>query len=214
MISILGTIPRDVVVACSGGVDSMAIVDFLKRSHNVELAFFHHGTETSNKAGGFFNRYCVYEGLPLKRGYVENKDIPKGLSQEEYWRNERYKFLESFDKPVITCHHIDDVLETWIFSCANGNPSLIPYKRNNIIRPFLLNNKQDFIDWNERHSVPFIEDESNLDLRYKRNYIRHKVVPEFLKVNEGIHKVLRRKVRQSYDEYIASQVVVNSEKEN
>ena len=81
-------------------------------------------------------------------------------SQEEYWRRERYEFLSGLG-PVITCHHLDDCVETYLFSCLRGFQSVIPYSRENIIRPFLLNEKSEFEKWAKDKEVPFIQDESN-----------------------------------------------------
>lgn len=191
MFKLLNKIPRDVVIACSGGIDSMVVVDFLKKNHNIELAFFHHGTKTSDEALDFLEVFSKENNLKLHIGYLKKEF--NGGSLEEFWRDERYKFLESFEKPVITCHHLDDVLETWIFSSANGNPKVIPYSRKNIIRPFLLNKKEKFEYWSKKHFVSYKNDRSNYDLRFKRNYIRHKVVPLYKEINIGIYKVLKKK---------------------
>lgn len=193
MIKILNKIPREVVVACSGGIDSMAVVDFLKRNHKVELAFFHHGTTTSEIAFDFLKEYAKKNELILHFDVI-NSEKQKGESQEEFWRNQRYKFFEKFDKSVITCHHLNDVLETWIFSSAHGQCKLIPYRRNNVIRPFLLNKKEIFEKWCKQKDVPFVEDITNKDIRYKRNFIRHKVVPLYTEINCGIYKVLKKQI--------------------
>lgn len=199
MIKILNKIPRDVVIACSGGIDSMAVVDFLKRSHNVELAFFHHGTDTSNEAFDFLKKYAKKNELILHFEVIK-EEKQKRESQEEFWRNQRYKFFEKFNKPVITCHHLDDVLETWIFSSAHGQCKLIPYRRNNVIRPFLLNKKEVFEKWCEQKGVPFVEDITNKDVKYKRNFIRHKIVPVYLELNCGIYKVLTKQILRNNSE--------------
>ena len=58
MIKLQGKLPHRVYVACSGGIDSMAIVDFLSRKHDVFVLHFQHGTEHSNKAFEFVGNYC------------------------------------------------------------------------------------------------------------------------------------------------------------
>lgn len=206
MIRLLGKIPKNVIVACSGGVDSMAAVDFLKRKHNVELAFFHHRTKTSNIAEQFLKDYCSKNNIKLHVGVLES-DRQGRESFEEFWRKERYRFLESFNKTVITCHHLDDVLETWIFYSAHGSPKIIPYRRNNIIRPFLLNKKSELIKWAMAHNVPFVFDESNNDLRYMRNYIRHKVIPVYVNINIGIYKNIRKKIIDNFNKTINQEKV-------
>jgi tRNA(Ile)-lysidine synthase len=112
-------------------------------------------------------------------------------SQEEYWRRERYDFLSGLG-PVVTCHHLDDCVETYIWSSLHGTPKVIPLTRNNVIRPFLTTRKQDLIYWCESHNVPWIEDESNKNSRYTRNYIRNELMPHALHVNPGLPKLVKK----------------------
>jgi len=194
MIKIQGKLDREVYVACSGGVDSMAIVDFLKRNHFVNVLFFDHGTETSSEAKVFLQ--SVFDNDPkvkLHFGSI-NRDKYKRESQEEYWRNQRYEWFHSFDNPVITCHHLDDCTETWIWSSLHGNGKIIPYQNNNVIRPFRLNRKSEFVDWCERKNVKWVEDKSNHDTKYMRNFIRHEMMEKVLFVNPGLNKVIYRKI--------------------
>ena len=115
----------------------------------------------------------------------------KKESQEEYWRRERYDFFKDLG-PVITCHHLDDCVETYIWSSLHGTSKVIPLTRNNVIRPFLTTRKQDFIYWCESHNVPWIEDESNKNSRYTRNYIRNELMPHALHVNPGLPKLVKK----------------------
>lgn len=72
----------------------------------------------------------------------------------------------------------------------HGRSDAIPYRRKHVIRPFLLNRKQEFRDWAERQRVPFLEDPSNCDTKYTRNLIRRELMPVALKVNPGLHKTV------------------------
>jgi len=119
---------------------------------------------------------------------------------EEFWRDERYKFLEGFrDNFIITAHHLDDVVETWLMSSMHGNPKLIPYERNNkIYRPFLMTLKKDFQNYADKHNVPYVQDLSNKNLKYMRNYTRHVVMPHALVINPGIRKTIRKKLIEIY----------------
>lgn len=197
MITIQGKLDREIYVACSGGVDSMAIVDFLIKNHTVNLMFFDHGTETSKEALDFLsNRYCPsieQAGMKLFVGSI-NRKKERSESWEEYWRNERYSWFHSYDHKIITCHHLDDCVETWIFTSLNGEGRIIPYSNKNVIRPFRLNRKTEFTNWCRNKNVPWVEDVSNEDVGYMRNFIRHEIMPKALVVNPGIHKVVRKKV--------------------
>jgi tRNA(Ile)-lysidine synthase len=113
---------------------------------------------------------------------------------------------------VITAHHLDDVLEWWIFSCLHGEGKIIPYKVYNthpykarqsnhcIIRPFLLTDKHSFTKWALRkfdnpEPTWWMDDPSNDNTSFKRNYIRHNVVKHAEEINPGIRKVLRKKIK-------------------
>ena len=196
MIKIQGKIPREVIVACSGGVDSMAIVDFLRRSHDVTAFYFDHGTAHGHESGNFLKEYFSGSDVQLIVRKIEDTTVPKDTSQEEFWRNERYKWFNHLAKKhaLITGHHLNDCVETWVWSSMHGNPHTINYRHGDIIRPFRLNRKREFEMWCHLHNVPYIEDDSNKDLRYTRNYIRHEMMPHVLRVNPGIHKMLKKKM--------------------
>jgi len=199
MIRLLGNIPKeDFYVGCSGGVDSMAVLDFLLNGgYTPKVAYFDHFTDHSKEASEFVREICrdrriefVPECVARKRDAFE--------SPEEYWRNERYRFFFSLGKPVITAHQLDDVVEWWIFTSLNGWPEVIPYQRNNVIRPFLATPRSELKSWCERHAVPWIEDPSNKETRFARNRIRHNIVPQALEVNPGLRKVVKKRVEGSY----------------
>ena len=194
MIQILGKIPHRVAIACSGGVDSMAVLDFVRRSRDVLVLHYNHGTSYAPKAEALVRGYCAMNDIDCLVG-TNTKQMPRGVSAEAWWREQRYSFFEwATDLPIITAHHLDDVVENWIFTSLNGNPFLIPSHRDQYIRPFLSTRKNEFEDWAYRKSVPYVKDPSNDDTKYRRNYIRHELMPHALEINAGIHKTLRKKV--------------------
>lgn len=190
MIKLLVPLPKEITIACSGGVDSMAVVDFLKRKHDVTIAHFNHGTEHGKKAVDFVAKYCAENNIPMLYGKCRSEKC-NTESQEEYWRRERYDFLKDLG-PVITCHHLDDCVETYIWSSLHGTSKVIPMIRKNVLRPFLTTPKSEFVHWCMRHNVPWIEDTSNKDTKYTRNYIRNEMMPHVLKVNPGIHTLVKK----------------------
>ena len=198
MLKLLFSLPNEIVVALSGGVDSVAITDFLSQKHKVTCAFFHHGTENSERALEFVAKFCTERNLPLMIGLIKNSK-PKELSTEEHWRNERYAFLDSFGDglgPIITGHHLDDCVETYLWSSLHGQPKVIPSKRNNVVRPFLTTNKQEFTNWCERKSIDWCHDSSNDDTKYMRNYVRTQLMPHALHINPGLHTVVKKIVEK------------------
>lgn len=193
MLKFIGDLPWKCTIAFSGGIDSVVISDFLLNGkRDVQLAFFHHGTINSERAEEFVRKFAEERRVPLKVGRI-NSEKSRGLSPEEFWRNERYTFLESLGGPVVTGHHLGDAIETWIFTSLHGDSKLIPYSRGNVIRPFLITPKEEIRSWASRRNLSWIEDESNSDPRYMRNRIRMHIVPEVLKVNPGLGTVIRKK---------------------
>lgn len=212
MIRLLGPIPHYTMgVAVSGGPDSMALLSFLAKRRRydsqIHAVYFHHGTDFGNECYDFVNSYCKENDIPLVPGYAGKIDPPKGTSPEEHWRNERYAYFEYllsrniFDK-ILLGHHLNDVVETYIFSALHGQPKLIPYSRNEgkIIRPFLLTPHAKLVDWCERHDVPYLLDPANNDDRFARSTIRNDMMPHVFKINPGIEKVIRRKIALEYIE--------------
>ncbi len=198
MIKLQGKLPRDLYIAVSGGVDSMVALDFLSRNHNVTVLHVNHGTEHSEEAQHFVSQYCSDNDIKIISHKLFYKK-PADLSWEEHWRNKRYEAFERYDYPVVTAHHLNDCAETWLWGTMNGQPRLPCYRYKNAVRPFLLNSKNKLKAWAHRHDVPYIEDNSNNNVQFTRNRIRHNIMPEVLKVNPGFMKVVAKKVRENYD---------------
>lgn len=194
-LQLIEKIPNKVAIALSGGVDSMVCLDFLLKGKKDVLALhFNHGTEGADSYEKFVRQKCAELGVELKVGYL-TEDIPSGRSNEDFWREKRYEFFkEECDREMITCHHLDDAVETWIFSSLKGESKVIPYRRDYIIRPFLLNKKSSFIEWAVNNKVEYIQDKTNFDLCHARNFIRNKMMLDVLHINPGIHKVVKKKI--------------------
>tara|TARA_B100000927_G_C16458904_1_gene467024 strand:- start:346 stop:948 length:603 start_codon:yes stop_codon:yes gene_type:complete len=199
MIRIIGKIPSNVVVACSGGVDSMAITHFLLQGRRkVKLAYFNHDTFHSHQAQKFIENYANEKKIDLFIGRVVGNKGKR--SMEEFWRDERYNFFNKINKNfLITCHHLDDAVETWVMSAMHGQCKLIPYQRGQkIFRPFLMTSKKSIKEYADRKGINWVEDPSNSRTEYIRNHIRHSLMPGILKVNPGIRKMIRKKLIETY----------------
>jgi len=198
MIRILGKIPNKVTLACSGGIDSMAVLDFLRNGRKkVTVAHFNHRTEHGWEAYEFVKNYCKENDIPFIGGDLEG-DKPKDKSWEEWWRDKRYDFLNSLPGPIITAHHLNDVGEWWIFTFLNGNPRLTPYKNGKIIRPFLLTLRHDMMRWCRINDVPYVDDPQNLNFKYARCRIRHEIIPSALEINPGFLTVVGKKIKEEF----------------
>jgi tRNA(Ile)-lysidine synthase len=203
MIRLLGNVPNKIAIAVSGGPDSMAALSFFEKSNREVLVLhFNHGSNHAKEAERLVSSYCNLREIPCVIGGI-SRDRLRGESQEEYWRNERYSFFSNYyDYKTITCHHLDDAVETWIFTSLHGNPMLIPYMRDNFIRPFLATKKVDLTKWCDRKNIPYIVDPSNNDTTYMRNFIRHTLLPNALRVNPGLQKVVKKKIIEAYNKTV------------
>ena len=198
MLRVLGKLPRELVVAVSGGPDSMAILDFLSNNHNVTAAYFDHGTSFGKDCKHFVTEFCEERDIDLVVGNIYI-DCPAGKSKEEYWRDERYKFFRTFSDPVITGHNLDDVMEWFLFSSLHGRGKIMPYKNQNVFRPFISTSKRSLEDWCERKDVPFMVDPGNKDRKFMRSIIRNDIMPHARKVNPGMEKTFKKIVQREYD---------------
>ena len=199
MIRIIGKLPSNIVVACSGGVDSMVVTHFLLQGRrNIRLAYFNHDTFHSKQAQDFVENYANKNDLDLFIGKVRGTKGKR--SMEEFWRDERYSFFNRINTNfLITCHHLDDAVETWVRSAMHGKCKLIPYRRgSNIFRPFLMSSKKVIKEYAERKNLEWVEDPSNSRTEYIRNHIRHSLMPGILKVNPGIRTTIRKKLIETY----------------
>lgn len=199
----MGELPRSICMAVSGGADSMAIMDFLiKGGRDVHALHFNHGTEHGLEAEAFIRNYCGERSIELSVGNISSfRDKTSKESSEEYWRNARYDFFENAsNNTVITGHHLDDQVESWIFTSFHGKGRLIPYRRGNYLRPFLLTKAENMVSWCKRKMVPYVKDPSNLSDKYMRSYIRNNIVEKALFVNPGIYKTISKMVLREFNE--------------
>jgi tRNA(Ile)-lysidine synthase len=194
MIKLLMKVPRRVNLAFSGGVDSLAAAHFLKRGrHDLTLLHFNHGCEYSDHIEVQCRERAESLAVPIVVYKIDEATPNKGQSVEDFWRRSRYRFLRSFDEQFITCHHLDDAVETWIWSALHGNPKIIPASDDKVIRPFLLTEKTDLVSYADRHGLVAVDDPFNRVEHLTRNYIRANIMEHAYQVNPGLKKVIRKK---------------------
>lgn len=196
MIKLQGKLDKVVRLAVSGGLDSVAALDFLSRNHHVIILHVNHNEGNSDETADFVHDLATKYQCPL---FYKKIDVEKSPNQspEEFWRNERYKFFRELSTDIVTCHHLDDCVETWIWSSLHGQSRIIPYRNKNVIRPFRLTRRSDFVRWAEKNNLTWIEDQSNMNMKLQRNFIRHNLIDNCLVVNPGLHKTIARKVMQN-----------------
>ena len=195
MIKLIGKIPREkFYLCCSGGVDSMAMFKLLLKypKNDFEVIYFNHGTIHGLEAQKFLEDFCQKNNKVLNVGHIERPKL-KEESLEEYWRKCRYDYISNFKGKKILCHHLDDVVETWIFTSLRGQSKLIPYNGlHDCIRPMLLNTKDELIAFLK--DFPYISDESNFEEDHARNIIRNSMMKDVLRVNPGIKTTIKKKL--------------------
>jgi tRNA(Ile)-lysidine synthetase-like protein len=199
MITLQGKLPRKIYVACSGGVDSLAALHFLSRNHDVTALHVNHNEGNSDDSEDVVRALCADLGCGFSSKRI-TATRPTRCSLEEFWRNERYNLFHSINDTVVTAHTLDDAIETWIWSSLHGIGKIIPYANRNVIRPFRLTPKRQFVSWATKHNLIWVEDSSNADLTLSRNYIRTVMMPHVLCVNPGISTTIKKKVKQDYVE--------------
>lgn len=193
MIKMLFPLPQHIDLAFSGGIDSLTVAHFLSQSKkNLRLWHFNHGCEYSNE----IEKQCREKAEELKLdivvGYLNGTQGDR-QSKEDFWRQQRYRFLRSSERYMMTAHHLDDAVETWLWSSLHGEGKIIPVQNRSIIRPFLLTSKTDFQKYANHHDLKEVADAYNEDLNLMRNYMRANMMEHAYKINPGLDKVVRKK---------------------
>jgi tRNA(Ile)-lysidine synthase len=143
-------------------------------------------------------------GVPLVVEKIKEATVPHGQSCEAYWRQCRYEFLLGLGGPVVTGHHLDDAVETWVWGMCHGTPRLPHLRRNNVYRPFLMVPKQQMHQRLLYLNIPWIQDPLNEQMNLTRNLIRAQVLPQLLRVNPGLSTVVKRKIHAQYQTYVSN----------
>ena len=179
------------VLAISGGVDSMVLANlFLINNLNFSIAHcnFQLRGKESDDDELFINKWCSEKDIKLYNKKFSTEDYCKNnkLTIQMGARELRYEwFRELIDKEkhdfIVTAHHIDDQLETFIINSIRGTGIdglvCIPDKINKIIRPLLMSSKDQIIEYSKVNKINYREDSSNDKEDYLRNKIRHSVIP-------------------------------------
>ena len=174
------------VVAVSGGVDSMVLLDVLRQRPGLKLVVAHY--DHGMRLGSAADRQLVQDvshrhGLQFVH---EAGHLGTGTSEAKA-RVARYRFLRSVQaasgaRAIITAHHQDDVLETAIMNLlrGSGRRGLTSLKSQaDLLRPLLPYSKEQLRDYARAHHLEWHEDPTNADTAYQRNYVRLNILPKF-----------------------------------
>jgi tRNA(Ile)-lysidine synthase len=181
-------------VALSGGMDSMVLLHCMAKLRNegvdwqLSAVHVHHGL---NHAADDWTRFCEDTcqilNIPCTVIHVDASPVP-GESPEATARVLRYQAIAEVMQAgdaLVSGHHQDDQAETLLLQLMRGcgpsglaaMPKAAPFASGLLIRPFLLYSRQQLLDYATEHNLDWVEDSSNSDSRYDRNYMRHEILP-------------------------------------
>ncbi len=181
-----------ILVAVSGGIDSMSLLDLMRRAYagRIGAAHCNFGLRGAESDGDqrLVETYCREHGIPL---YVERFDTETeaqeyGESIQMAARRLRYGWFEElcdregYDRIAIA-HHADDSAETFFINLLRGSGlrglTGIGDRRGRIVRPLLFARRDEVTAYVAEADVPYREDSSNGTLKYLRNRLRHDILP-------------------------------------
>ena len=194
---------KKIVVALSGGIDSVVLLHFLNKHYpgNVRAVHINHNlSKFSKEWGTFCSALCNDQK-------IEYKDIDINLENssniEENARKKRYLSLKSelkVDEILCTAHHQEDQAETFLLQLFRGSgvaglasmPKIKSIGDSELYRPFLNISKQKIIDYASKNHLEWIEDDSNQDTNFKRNLLRIEFLPKLSSAFNGLIKNVSR----------------------
>lgn len=184
-----------ILLAVSGGVDSMVLLDLMKRLPNELKPWFavvhvnHQLREASVHEAAFLEQFCQQAEIPFFMTKWETSQHPKA-STEEAAREFRYAFFkkvftEQQATHLLTAHHGDDQIETILMRLVRGGSlesmagikAVRPFSSGLLVRPLLPYMKEQLYQYSEEQQLRYFEDETNQSSVYTRNRYRNQVIP-------------------------------------
>lgn len=207
-----------VLIALSGGADSMALTHILltlsdQLGFTICAAHLNHslrGNE-SDYDEMFVNNYCNKNGISV---ISEKIDVNKfshesKIGIEEAARIVRYDFLSKAAKlfnanKIATAHSLSDNAESVILNitrgCGLSGITAIPERRGNIIRPILCLTRFEIEEYDKYFSIPYVTDSTNKNIDYTRNFIRQEIIPRLIDINPQFLNAIDRLVTSAKED--------------
>ena len=217
--------PSDyIVVACSGGPDSMALLYLcltLKKELNFRIVCAHinHNVRKESESEKYFvKEYCEKNNIIFEYKKIENYSDD---NFENEARTKRYLFFDSLiekyqSKYLLTAHHGDDLIETVLMRLTRGSTlkgysgfSEISKRKNyEILRPLIWYTKLELIEYNNKNKLKYVIDKTNAMDIHTRNRYRKYILPKLKEEDKSVHEKFYKfsKMLLEYDEYIGFQV--------
>ncbi|MCB1644495.1 MAG: tRNA lysidine(34) synthetase TilS [Pseudomonadales bacterium] len=198
-------------VGYSGGVDSHVLLHLIAHSRlqaRVVAVHVNHGiSESANQ----WEAHCAAEAAKLHIRYISHRlRLTRQGNLEDEARRGRYGFFASLLAPgdlLLLAHHEDDQIETALFHLLRGSgggflkgmPARRALAEGEVCRPLLDSSRSDIEAYARSHKLSWIDDESNADTGYTRNYLRHEVIPVLLQKWPGAKSHLADAIRDAND---------------
>lgn len=192
-----------IVVGCSTGPDSMALLDMLLKIRNkyqlmIIVAHVNHNIrKQSFEEAEFLKKYCESNMLLFESMVIEEYGDDNFHNEA---RNIRYHFFETVvnkyhARYLMTAHHGDDLIETVLMRLVRGSNitgysgfrKVVPMDSYDIIRPLISCTKKELLDYDKENSVPYYIDDSNDKDKYTRNRYRKYILPFLKKESPLVH---------------------------
>lgn len=217
-----------ILLAISGGLDSTVMADLFHRagfSFDIAHANFHLRGDESHRDELFVKNLAEKYRVKVFIKHFETASFARKnkISIQVAARQLRYEWFDDlmseheYDR-VAAAHHLDDQVETFLINLTRGTGIAglhgIHPKQGRIIRPMLFTGRKEIEVYALKHKLDFVEDSSNFSLKYTRNRIRHKVIPQLERINPAFGEDLTRTIDYIRDaEAIFRQAVESKRKE-
>lgn len=178
------------LVAVSGGIDSMFMLDFFNKNcrQSFRVAHFNHGLRPEAAAAeeAFVGSWCAQRNISFLVGRGDPDAMRAASSLEAEARNQRYEYLDGIiaqDELIVTAHHANDQLENVLMRLMRGYPTdqlRMPARVGDRYRPFLMVPRATIEVQAKNRGIEWMEDESNQDIVHERNWMRHVIIPQLM----------------------------------
>ncbi|MFD2720920.1 tRNA lysidine(34) synthetase TilS [Hymenobacter monticola] len=193
-----------ILVAVSGGLDSVVLLDILHRLRvQVAVAHCHFGLrgEDADADEQFVRKLAKQYGLPYFAEFFRTKEFAEqeGISTQMAARLLRYRWFEEVREreqlaAIATAHHQRDQAETMILNLTHGTGLAglhgIQVKNGHVVRPLLGLGRDDLHDYLVERGLRWREDDSNDSPVYQRNLLRHEVLPVLREINPNLDQTM------------------------
>lgn len=192
------------LIALSGGADSVALLLMMQERGKAEACAhcnFHLRGNESDRDEEFVRRLCEERGIRLfvKHFDTQTEAARTGESIEMAARRLRYDWfaelcLEHGFKEVAVAHHLNDNAETVLLNLVRGTGlsglTGMAEERPGVVRPLLSLSRHEILDYLRQKGQTYVTDSTNTDTHYRRNKLRHEVLPLLREMNPQIDRTL------------------------